>query len=146
MVSSIMSPEDKGCPSIASTYTILDFQTKVILFFLAKDLFMKHVEALESINALVASLLDPNQMGKIKQEAELADSMGPNFVFFTFDSSRMVPIVTGCLRFPSVLLLFSYEKSADASMGSCLLSDQVDRNRGISFLHAFASFLVPSMV
>ena len=85
-------------------------------------------------------------MGTIKQEAGLADSMGPDFVVFPFDSSRMVPIVIGHLRFPDVLLLSSYEKSADASMGSCLLCDQVDRNRDINFLHAFASSLVSSMV
>ena len=66
MVSSIMFLEDKGYPSIASTCTALDFQTKVILFCLAKDLSMKHVEAPESINASVASLLGPNQMGTIK--------------------------------------------------------------------------------
>ena len=66
-----------------------------------------------------------------------------DFVVFPFDSSRMVPIVIGCLHFPDVLLLFSYEKSTDASMGSCLLGDQVDYNRGINFLHAFASSLVP---
>ena len=58
----------------------------------------------------------------------------------------MVPIVTGCLCFPGVLLLFSYKKSAEASMGSCLLGDKVDCNRGINFLHAFTSSLVPSMV
>ena len=82
MISSIMSPEDKGRPSIVSTGTALDFRTKVILFFLAKDLSIKHMEAPKSINALVASLLGPNQMGTIKQEAELADSMGPDFVVF----------------------------------------------------------------
>ena len=141
-----MSPEDKRRPSIASTCTALDFQTKVILFCLAKDLSMKHAEALESINALVASLLGPNQMGTIKQEAGLADSMGRDFDVFRFDSNRMVPTVTGRLRFPDVLLLFSYEKFVDASMASCLLGDQVDRYRGINFLHAFASSLVPSMI
>ena len=62
-------------------------------------------------------------MGTIKQEARLADSMGPDFVVFTFDSSHMVPTVIGRLRFPSVSLLFSYEKSADASISSCLLGD-----------------------
>ena len=72
--------------------------------------------------------------------------MGLDFVVFPFDSSRIVPTVTGCLRFPDVLLLFSYKKSIDASMGSCLLGDQVDRNRGINFLHAFASSPVLSMV
>ena len=61
-----MSLEDKGRPSIASTGTTLDFRTKVILFCLAKDLSIKHVEASESINASVASLLGPNQMGTIK--------------------------------------------------------------------------------
>ena len=66
MVSSIMSREDKGCPSIASTCTVLDFGTKVILFCLAKDLSMKHAEASECINASIASLLGPNQMGTIK--------------------------------------------------------------------------------
>ena len=106
---------------------------------------MKHAEAPESINASVASLLGPNQMGMIKQEAGLANSMGPDFVVFTFDSNRMVPTMTGRLCFP-VSLLFSYEKSADASMGNCLLGDQVDRNRDINFLHAFASSLVLSMV
>ena len=60
-----MSPEDKGRPSIASTCNASDFRTKVILFCLAKDLFMKHAEAPKSINALVASLLGPNQMGTI---------------------------------------------------------------------------------
>ena len=107
---------------------------------------IKHVEAIESINASVTSLLGPNQMGTIKQEAGLADSMGPDFVVFPFDSNRMVPTVTGCLRFPDVLLLFSYKKSVVASMGSCLLGDQVDRNISINFLHAFTSSLVPSMV
>ena len=141
-----MSLEDRGRPSIASTYIALDFQTKVILFCLAKDLSMKHVEAPKSINVSVASLLDPNQMGTIKQEAELANSIEPDFVAFLFDSSHMVPTITGRLHFPVVSLLFSYEKSADASMGSCLLGDQVDRNRGINFLHAFASSLVPSMI
>ena len=141
-----MSLEDKGRPSIASTCTALDFRTKVILFGLAKDLFMKHVEAPESINASVASLLGLNQMGTIKQEAGLAYSMGSDFVIFLFDSNRMVPTLTGRLCFPSVSLLFSYEKSADTSMGSFLLGDQVDRNRSINFLHAFASSLVPSMV
>ena len=145
VVSSIMSPEDKGRPSIASTGTTLDFRTKVILFCLAKDFSIKHVEAPESINASIASLLGPSQMGMIKQEAGLANSMEPNFVVFLFDSNRMVPNMIGHLRFLDVLL-FSYEKSADASMGSCLLGDQVDRNRGINFLHAFASSLVPSMV
>ena len=58
----------------------------------------------------------------------------------------MVPTVTRRLRFSSVSLLFSYEKSVDASMGSCLLGGQVDRNRGINFLHAFASSLALSMV
>ena len=140
-----MPPEDKGRPSISSTCTTLDFQTKVILFCLAKDLSMKHVEASEFINASVASLL-ANQMGTIKQETRLADNMGHDFVVFPFDSSCMVPTVTGHLRFPGVLLLFSYEKFANASMGSCLLGDQVDRNRGINFLQAFASFLVPLMV
>ena len=85
-------------------------------------------------------------MGTIKQEAGLADSMGPDFVVFSFNSNRMVPTVTGRLRFPSVLLLFLYKRSADASMGICLLGDQVDRNRGINFLHAFVSSLAPSMV
>ena len=85
-------------------------------------------------------------MGTIKQEARLADSMRLDFVVFLFDSSCIVPIVTRCLCFPDVLLLFSYEKSVDASMVSCLLGDQVDRNRGINFLHAFASSLLPSMV
>ena len=146
MISSIMSPKDKERPSIASTCTALDFQTKIILFCLAKDLSMKHAEAPKSINALVASLLGPNQMGTIKQEAGLANSMGPGFVVFPFDSSRMVPTVIRRLRFPSVSLLFSYEKSADASLGNCLLGDQVDRNRSINFLHTFASSLVPSMV
>ena len=146
MVSSIMSPKDKGRPSIASTSTALDFRTRVILFCLAKDLSKKHVEAPESINALVASLLDPNQMGTIKQEAGLANSMGSDFVVFLFNSSCMVSIVTRCLHFLGVLLLFSYKKSADASMGNCLLGDQVDRNRGINFLHAFASSLILSMV
>ena len=146
MVSSIMSPEDKRRPSIASTCTALDFRTKVILFCLEKDLSMKHVEALESINASVASLLGPNQIGTIKQEAGLANSMGPDFVVLRFDSRCMVPIVTGRLRFPNVSLLFSYKKSADALMGSYLLGNQVDRNRGIKFLYAFASSLVPSMV
>ena len=141
-----MSLEDKRCPSIVSTCTTLDFQTKVILFCLAKDLSMKHAEAPESINASVASLLSPNQMGSIKQEAGLADSMGFDFVVLKFDSSRMVPTVTVRLCFLDVSLLFSYKKSADASMGSYLLGDQVDRNRRINFLHAFASSLVPSMV
>ena len=141
-----MSSEDKRRPSIASTGIALNFRTKVILFCLAKDLSIKHAEAPESINASVASLLGPSQMGTIKQEAGLADSMGPDFVVFPFDSSRMVPTVTGRLCFPGVSLLFSYEKSVDASMGSCLLGDQVDRNRGINFLHAFASSLVSSMV
>ena len=118
-----MSPEDKGRPSIASTYTVLNFRTKVILFCLAKDLSMKHVEALESINVLIASFLGPNQMGMIKQEVRLADSMRPDFVVFRFNSSRMVPIVTRCLCFPNVLLLFSYEKSVDVSIGNCLLND-----------------------
>ena len=145
MVSSIMSLEDKGRPSIASTCTALDFLTKVILFCLVKDLFMKHAEALESINASVASLLDPNQLCIIKQEGGLADSMGPDFVVLRFDSSRMVPTVTGHLCFFDVSLLFLYKKSADASMGSYLLSDQVDHNRGINFLHTFVSSLVPSM-
>ena len=72
--------------------------------------------------------------------------MGPNFVVFKFDSSRMVPTMTGRLRFLNVSLLFSYKKSANALMGSCLLGDQVDRNRSINFLHAFASSLVLSMV
>ena len=85
-------------------------------------------------------------MGTIKQEAGLADSIGPDFVAFPFDSSRMVPTVTGRLCFPGVLLLFSYKRSADASLGSCLLGDQVDHNRGINFLHAFVSSLAPSMV
>ena len=58
----------------------------------------------------------------------------------------MVPTITGYLRFPDVSLLFSYEKSADASMGNYLLGDQVDCNRGINFLHAFASSLILSMV
>ena len=138
--------EDKGRSSIASTCIALDFRTKIILFCLAKDLFIKHAKALESINASVASLLGPNQMDTIKQEARLADSMGPDFVVFPFDSSRMVPIVTERLCFPSVSLMFSYEKSTDTSMGSCLLDDQVDRYRGINFLHAFASSLVLSMV
>ena len=66
MVSSIMSPEDKGRPSIASTNTALDFRSKIILFCLAKDLSLKHVEALESINASVPGLLGPSQMGTIK--------------------------------------------------------------------------------
>ena len=123
MVSSIMSPEDKGRPSIASTCTALDFRTKVILFCLAKDLSMKHAEALESINALVASFLGPNQMDTIKQKAGLADRMGPDFIDLRFDSNRMVPTVTGRLCFPNVSLLFSYEKSIDASMGSYLLGD-----------------------
>ena len=86
-------------------------------------MFIKHAEALESINASVVSLLGPSQMGTIKQEVGLADSMGPDFVVFPFDSSRMVPNVTRRLRFPNVLLLFSYKKSANASMGSCLLGD-----------------------
>ena len=141
-----MSPKDKGCPSIASTGTALDFRTKVILFCLAKDLSVKHAKAPKSINALVASLLGPSQMGIIKQEAGLANSIGSDFVVFPFDSSRMVPTVTGSFRYPGVSLLFSYKKSADASMGSCLLGDQVDHNRGINFLHAFASSLAPSMV
>ena len=72
--------------------------------------------------------------------------MGPDFVVFPFDSSRMIPTVTRRLRFPDALLLFSYENSADASMGNCLLSDQVDRNRGINFLHTFAYSLIPSMI
>ena len=118
-----MSPKDKGRLSIASIGTALDFRTKVILFCLAKDLSIKHAEAPKSINASVASLLDPNQMGTIKQEARLANSMGPDFVIFPFDSSHMVPTVIGWLCFPDVLLLFSYEKSTDTSMGSCLLGD-----------------------
>ena len=61
-----MSLEDNECPSIASTGTTLDFRTKVILFCLAKDLSIKHAEAPESINASIASLLDPNQMGTRK--------------------------------------------------------------------------------
>ena len=69
MVSSIMSLEDKGRSSIASTCITLDFRTKVILFCLAKHLSMKHTEAPESINASIASLLGPNQMDMIKQEA-----------------------------------------------------------------------------
>ena len=85
-------------------------------------------------------------MGTINQEAGLADSMGPVFVVSRFDSSCMVPTVTGRLRFPDVSLLFSYVKSADVSMSNCLLDDQVDRNRDINFLHVFASSLVPSMV
>ena len=84
---------------------------------------MKHVEALESINALIASLLDPNQMGTIKQEVGLVDNMGLDFVVFWFDSSHMVPTVIGCLHFPNVSLLFTYEKFADASMGNCLLGE-----------------------
>ena len=52
--------EDKGRLSIASIGTALDFRIKVILFCLAKDLSIKHAEALESINASIASLLDPN--------------------------------------------------------------------------------------
>ena len=116
------------------------------MFCLAKDLSMKHAEAPESINALVASLLGPNQMGMIKQEAGLADSMGPDFFVLRFDSSCMVPTVTERLCFLDVSLLFSYKKSADTSMGSYFLGDQVDCNRGINFLHAFASSLVPSMV
>ena len=139
-----MSPEDKGHPPIASTGTPLDFRTKVILFFLAKDLFIKYVEALESINASAAILLDPNQMGTIKHEVELVDSMGPNFVVFPFDSSRMVPTMTGCLRFPDVLLLFSYKKTIDASMDSCLFGDQVDHNRGID-LQSFCFRVLDSM-
>ena len=137
MVSSIMSPEDKRRPSIASTYTALDFRTKVILFCLAKDLSMKHVEAPESINALVASLLGPNQMDMIKKKASLANSMGPGFVVFPFDFSRMVFTISRRLCFLDMLLLFLFEKSADASMGSCLLGDEVDHNKGINFLHAF---------
>ena len=62
-------------------------------------------------------------MGMIKQEAGLANSMGPDFVVFRFDFSCMVPIVTRHLCFPDVSLLFSYEKSANASMGNCLLGD-----------------------
>ena len=142
MVSFIMSPEAKGCPSIAFTCIALDFRTKVILFYLAKDLSIKHVEASKSINASIVSLLDSNQMGTIKQEAGLANSMGPDFVVFRFDSSHMVPTMTRHLRFPDVLLLLF----VDASMDSCLLGDQVDHNRGINFFHAFASSLVPSMV
>ena len=84
---------------------------------------MKHAEVQESINASIASLLDPNQIGTIKQEAGLADSMGLDFVVFRFNFSRMVPTMTGCLCFPDVSLLFSYKKSTDASMGSCLLGD-----------------------
>ena len=72
--------------------------------------------------------------------------MGPDFVAFSFDSNPMVPTMTGRLHFLAVLLLFSYEMFADASIGSCLLNDQVDHNRGINFLHAFVSSLVPSMV
>ena len=48
--------------------------------------------------------------------------MGLDFVVFSFDSSRMVPTMSRRLSFPGVLL-FSYKKSADASMGSCLLGD-----------------------
>ena len=127
MVSFIMSPKDKGRPSIVSTYTALDFQTIGIFFWLAKDLSIKHVEALESINASVASLLGPNQMDTIKQKAGLAESKGSDFVVLKFNSSRMVPTMTGRLHFPDVSLLFSYEKSVDALMGSYLLGDQVDR-------------------
>ena len=116
------------------------------MFCLAKDLTIKYAEAAESINASVASLLDLNQMGTIKQEAGIVDSMGLDFVVFLFDSSCMVPTVTGRFCFPDVLLLFSYEKSVDASIGNCLLGDQVDCNRGINFHHAFASSFVPSMV
>ena len=141
-----MSLEDKRRPSIASTSTTLDFRTKVILFYLAKDLSIKHVEAPESINASVASLLGPNQISTIKQEAGLADSMGSGFVVLPFNSSRMVPTVIGRLRFLDVLLLLSYEKSADTSMGSCLLGDQVNRYIGIYFLHAFTSSLVPLII
>ena len=118
-----MSPKDKGHPSIASTSTALDFRTKVVLFCLAKDLSIKHAEALESINASVASLLGSSQMDTIKQKAGLADSMEPDFVVFPFDSSRMVPTMIGRLHFPGVSLLFSYEKFTDTSMGSCLLGD-----------------------
>ena len=75
-----------------------------------------------------------HQMGAIKQEVGLGDSMGPDFVVFRFDSSRMVPTVSGCLHFSNVSLLLSYEKSVDVSMDSCLLDDQVDHNRGINFL------------
>ena len=140
-----MSLEDKGRPSIASIGITLDFRTKIILFCLAKDLFIKHAEAPKSINASVASLLGPNQMGTIKQEAGLADSMGSNFVVFLFDSSCMVSTMTGRLRFLYMLLLFSYERSVDASMDSFLLGDQVDCNRCINFLHTFASSLIPSI-
>ena len=116
------------------------------MFCLAKDLSIKHAEAPESINASVASLLGPSQTDTIKQEAGLVDSMGPDFVVFPLDSSRMVPTVIGHLHFPGVSLLFSYERSADASMGSCLLGDQVDRNKGINFLHTFVSSLAPLIV
>ena len=115
--------EDKGCPSIASTSTALDFQTKVILFCLAKDLSIKHIEAPESINASVASLLGSNQLDTINQEAGLADSMGPNFVVFPFNFSCMVPTVTRRLCFSCMSLPFSYKNSFDASMGSCFLGD-----------------------
>ena len=141
-----MSPEDKGRPSISSIGTILDFRTKVTLFCLAKDLSIKHAEAPKSINDSLASLLGPNQMGTIKQEATLAGSMEPGFVVFPFDSSRMVPIVNGHLYFLDVLLLFSYKRFANASMGNFLLGNHVDCNRGINFLHVFASSLVLSMV
>ena len=66
MVSSIMSLEDKGCLSIAFSCIALDFRIKVILFCLVKDLSIKYVEAPKSINASIASLLSPNQMGTIK--------------------------------------------------------------------------------
>ena len=56
-----------------------------------------------------------------------------DFVVFRFDSSRMVPTVTRRLCFLDVSLLFSYKKFVDALMGSGLLSDQVDYNRGINF-------------
>ena len=105
------------------------------MFCLAKDLSIKHAEAPESINASIVSLLGPNQMGIVKQEVGLADSMGPDFVVFRFDSSCMVPTVTRHLCFLDVSLLFLYEKSVDASMGNCLLGDQVDHNRGLNFLH-----------
>ena len=94
MVSSIMSSEDKGRPSIASTYT-----AKIILFCLAKHFSMKHAEAPESINTLVASLLGPNQIGMIKQEVGLANGMRLDFVVLRFDFNCMVSIVTNVFVF-----------------------------------------------
>ena len=84
-------PDNKGRPSITSTWIGLAFRTKGIFWRLANSSSKKQADAPESNSAKVSSFRGPKDKGIVKQLAGWAERVEPDFCCGIELSSRTVP-------------------------------------------------------